>query len=90
MMDEPTRCGNILDLFLTSNQTLVQKIQIVPGIAENHITAADVNVKPQIAKQTLRSVPLYKKANWDFLSIKFRNFSLIFLINYENKYVEEV
>ena len=30
MVTEPTRCENVLDLFLTSNHTLVQKIKIRP------------------------------------------------------------
>ena len=30
MVNEPTRYDNVLDLFLTSNHTLVQKIEIVP------------------------------------------------------------
>ena len=49
--DEPTRCGNILDHFLTFNHTLVHTIQFVPGIADHDIMVADVNVKPQITKQ---------------------------------------
>ena len=49
--DEPTRCGNILDNFLTLNHTLVQTIQFVPGIVDHNIMVADVNVKPQITKQ---------------------------------------
>ena len=62
MVDEPTRCGYVIDLFLTSNLTLVQKIQIVPGIADHDIMVADVYVKPQITKQKPRSVPLYQKS----------------------------
>ena len=46
MVNESTRCGNVLDLFLTSNHTLVQKVEIVPGIADHDIMIADVNVKP--------------------------------------------
>ena len=34
MVTEPTRYEKILDLFRTSNHTLVQKIEIVPGIAD--------------------------------------------------------
>ena len=35
-------------LIFTSNHTLVQKIEIVPGIADHDIVVADVNVKPQL------------------------------------------
>ena len=62
MVDEPTRCGYVLDLFLTSTHTLVQNIQIVPGIVEHDIMEANVNVKHQITEQIPRSVPLYKKS----------------------------
>ena len=81
MMDEPTRCGNILDLFLTSNHTLIQKIHFVPGIADHDIMAADVNVKPQITKQTLDQYPFLKKQIGKFfLSNIFRNLPLIFFL----------
>ena len=41
-MDEPTRFGYILDLFLTSKHTLVQNIQIVSSIADHDSMVADV------------------------------------------------
>ena len=63
MVNEPTRCGNVLDLFLTSNHTLVQKVEIVPGIADHDIMIADVNVKPQITQQKPRTVRLHRKAD---------------------------
>ena len=50
MVSEPTRCGNVFDLFLISNHTLVQKVEIVPGIADHDIMIADINVKPQTAQ----------------------------------------
>ena len=59
MVNEPTRCGNFIDLFLTSNQ----KVEIVPGIADYDIMIADVNVKLQIAQQKPRSVPSYRKSD---------------------------
>ena len=46
MVNEPTRYDNVIDLFLISNHTLVQKIEIVPGIADHDIVVADVNIKP--------------------------------------------
>ena len=90
MVNEPTRCGNVLDFFLTSNHTLEQKVEIVPGIADNDIMIADINVKPQIAQQKPRSEPLYRKADWDNFRKYILEFASDFMLNYENKKVEQL
>ena len=57
---------------------------------------ADVNVKPQItnaSNQNPRSVPLYKKANWENFKTHTSNtshFASDFMLNYENKSVEKL
>ena len=79
-----------LDLFLTSNHTLVQKVEIVPGIADHDIMISDVNVKPQIAQQKPRAVPLYRKADWDSFRKYISEFASDFMLNYENKTVEQL
>ena len=90
MVNEPTRCVNVLDLFLTSNHTLVQKVEIVPGIADHDIMIAGVNVKPQITQQKPRTVPLHSKADLN----SFRKYISVFvsdlLLKYENKTVEKL
>ena len=35
MVSEPTRQDNILDLFLTNNDSLVIKVTILPGISDH-------------------------------------------------------
>ena len=52
-------------LNLLLDHTLVQKIEILPGIADHEIMGAYVNLKPQIGRQKPRNVPLYRKADWD-------------------------
>ena len=61
MVSEPTRGENILDYFLTSNPTLVNDIEIHPGIADHDLVLINANVKPHEGKQIPRSVPLFKK-----------------------------
>ena len=51
MVNEPTRGENVLDLFLTSNHTLVEDIKVSPGIADHNIVVAKVNLKPKTSKQ---------------------------------------
>ena len=48
MVSEPTRGENTLDLFLTSNPTLVNEFQIKPGLADHEVMVATVNLKPKV------------------------------------------
>ena len=61
----PTRDSNILDLFFTTNPTLVKRVSILPGISDHDIVQIQVNTSAKILFQKPRSIFLYKKANWD-------------------------
>lgn len=76
MVTSPTRGQNILDLFFTTNPTLVDDITVIPGLSDHDIVLAQVNVKPEVTKQVPRNIPLYKKANWDQLKQSMRDFHL--------------
>ena len=64
MVNLPTRDNNILDLFLTTNPTLVNQVSILPGISDHNIVETKVNTSARICYQKPRKIPLYKKANW--------------------------
>ncbi len=70
MVNESTRNENTLDLFLTSNNTLVNDVQVHPGISDHNIFTVSSNLKPATSKQIPRDIPLYRKTDWD----GFRNF----------------
>ena len=78
-MTSPTRGQNILDLFLTSNPTLIDKTTGFPGLSDLDIVLAKVNVKPKITKQVPRDILLYKKADWDQLKQSMRDFHKVVL-----------
>ena len=80
----------VLDLLLTSNHTLVQKVEIYPGIADHDFMVADVNIKPTLGRQEPRSVPLYRKANWDSFREYISVFASDLIRNCPNKTVEEM
>ena len=61
----PTRDSNILDLFFTTNPTLVQRVSIIQGISDHGIVQIQVTTSAKIHFQKPRSISLYKKANWD-------------------------
>ena len=37
MVRKPTRGGNIIDLFLTTNHILVEYVSIIPGLSDDNI-----------------------------------------------------
>ena len=90
MVTDPTRLDNVLDLFMTSNHTLVQKVEIYPGLADHDVMAADVNIKPTLGRQEPRSIPLYRKTNWDSFREYISVFASELIRNCPNKTVEEM
>ena len=64
-MEEPTRNNNILDLMLTNLPSKVQRVEVIPGIADHDIVFTEIDLSPVIHRQTPRQIPLYKKAKWD-------------------------
>ena len=61
----PTRGKHILDLFFTSNPTLIDSVFILPGLSDHDIVRVLVNTTPSQTKQVPCNIPLYKKADWD-------------------------
>ena len=54
---EPTRINNILDLFFTSNPTLVERSSVLPGICDHDdIPIVTISCKPRIIKQIPRKI----------------------------------
>ena len=72
-MTSPTRGQNILDLFLTTNPTLVDNVSITPGLSDRDTVLIQVNVKPEVLKQVPRNIHLYKKTDWDQLKQSMRD-----------------
>ncbi len=66
VVDFPTRKDNILDLFFTSNATLVDSVKPIPGISD-HDNIIQVNFKlaPKVQKSKPRKVWKYNKANYE-------------------------
>ena len=61
---EPTRINNTLDLFFTTNPTLVERSTIVPGISDHDgIPLIITSCKPRVIKQKPRKIYTYHKAN---------------------------
>ncbi|CAG2244297.1 unnamed protein product [Mytilus edulis] len=75
---EPTREKNILDLVLTTNENLVQKMSITDGMSDHQMIITTVNARPKVIKNKPRKVYQYKKGNMEkvqeYLNSKYENF----------------
>ena len=59
MVTSPTRGQTILELFLTTNPTLLDNVSITPGLSDHDIVLIQVDVKPEVLKQVPRNIHLY-------------------------------
>ena len=89
-MTEPAREDNILDLILTSNPTLVSKVECLPGLSDHDIVSAEVALKPTEAKQKRRTIHLYNKADWTTFRSKIKEYQTKFLTEHNGRSVEEL
>ena len=64
MVTEPTRLNNTPDLFLTNLPTLIQEVEVVPGLSDHDAVIVQSKMRMSLAKQANRKIPLYSKANW--------------------------
>ena len=90
LVTQPTRGGNILNLFSTSNQTLVDEIKCSPGLSDHDIVTAIGSLKPTTQKQMARRVHFYSKADWHKLKSLMKDFQVSFLSSHKGKSVEEL
>ena len=60
---EATRGDTTLDLFLTTNSTLVNSVNIYPGLSDHDVVKSEVGIKPKVAKRKPRKSYLYRRAD---------------------------
>ena len=75
---DPTRStettSNILKLFFTSDQTLINKIQIIPGISDHESVFIESSLKPMKVKSPARKVYQYRKADYESMKKELKAF----------------
>ena len=64
VVNAPTRKDNILDLFFTNNNTLVENVIVLPGMSDHDgIPMVTISTRPKITESNPRKMFLYSKAN---------------------------
>ena len=64
----PTRENSILDLVLTNVPSLIQNINILPGVSDHDIVSVEFLTSSDRIKQPRRKVFMFKKGNFDKIS----------------------
>ena len=85
---EHPRQGNSLDLFLTTNHTLVNSVNVIPGLSDHCIVKCEVDTKPAFTMKAPRKAFLYRKTDWESLRAYMKDFCDSFVSSYEGKSVE--
>ena len=62
---KPTRGDPILDLVFTNVPSLVQNVDVIPGVSDHDIVMVDFFMSSQKIKQPRRKIFLYKKGEFD-------------------------
>ena len=88
MVREPTRQGYILDLFLSTNHTLVNSVNDKQCSSNHKIVKCLVDTNSASTKKAPREVHLYRKAELVSLRAYITEFCNSFVLRYEGKSVE--
>ena len=57
--------SSTLDLFFTSNQTLINKVEVIPGISDHEAVFIESSLKPLNVKIPARKVYQYRKGDYE-------------------------
>ena len=90
MTTDPTRQNNVLDLFLTTNPTLVQQVNCLSGLSDHDMVIASCCIKPSVLKQKPRKVQIFRKADWSKLKSLMADFRDRFINEHFGKSVEDL
>ena len=82
VVSEPTRVTetttSILDLFFTSNQTFINKVEVIPGISDHQAVFIESSLRPARVKTPHKKVFQCRKADYDGMKQELKTFQIEF------------
>ena len=82
VVTKPTRVtettASILDLFFTSNQTLINKVEVIPGISDHEAVFIESSLRPMRVITPPRKVFQYRKADYEGMKQELKAFQIEF------------
>ena len=83
VVTEPTRVtessSNILDLFFTNNETLVNQVHVIPGIGDHEAVFIESSLRPMKKVTSPREIFQYHKADYEGFKAELRDYTSDFL-----------
>ena len=83
VVTEPTRVtessSNILYLFFTNNETLVNQVHVIPGIGDHEAVLIESRLRPMKKVTSPRKIFQYHKADYEGFKAEIRNYHSDFL-----------
>ena len=86
---KPTRAGNNLDLYFTSNPSLIKNVAVAPGISDHDMVIVDSDIRPTFNKPKPRTVYKFAQANWEEITKATEDFCTKFAADFDKFSVEE-
>jgi hypothetical protein len=80
----------ILDLFLTNNATIVNKVEVIPGISDHEAVYIESSLRPDKIKKPPRKVLQYNKMNKPEMIKKLQETKIEMNNDHQNMTVDEV
>ena len=66
VQQQATRRSRALDIYLTTNPSLVKSVTVVPGMSDHEDMAViDTDIRPTYSRPKPRKINIFSKANWD-------------------------
>lgn len=87
VVQDPTRENHVLDLFLTNNPSIVNRVSIIPGISDHDAVLIDTSTSARTKPQKPRKIHLFGRADWNGLKAHIQKLHETFTLS--NKYVSD-
>ena len=89
MQWEPTRLGNVLDIYCTNKPRLMKYYATIPGSSNHEAIIVDSDLRPEFTKKTPRKVYSYSKADWTSIRQEMNDFAGGYIESLPSLSVEE-
>ena len=89
VVDKPTRGNKTLDLFFTTNSSLISSVEVKPAMGDHGCVEVQTLVSPRLARPTKRKIFLYSKGNFHDMKRDLLEFSTVYLSNFHERSLHE-
>ena len=89
VVDKRIRGNKTLDLFFTTNSTLISSVEVKPAMGDHGCVEVQTLVSPRLARPTKRKIFLYSKGNFHDMKRDLLEFSFVYWSNFHERSLHE-